>query len=222
MCSFRGSCANRGNGTESVSSDVGTPRGIRTPDLLLRRQLLYPAELLAHIDAAAHSPVFPTKSKPSEAGSVWKRRSHEAQSRKKRPRYARAFFEPCEVSSDAGAGDGNRTHVSSLEGWCSTIELHPQGGSIHIQPRDNTISAGAMSTFLFSFSPPGSSSPPGNGKDVPKSCKNNTNFMHSIWRNWQMKEPFLIDKEKPCRYNIKAKIHTSVRSCVCIQKNRRK
>ncbi len=26
----------------------GTPRGIRTPDLLLRRQLLYPAELLAH------------------------------------------------------------------------------------------------------------------------------------------------------------------------------
>ena len=28
------------------------------------------------------------------------------------------------------AGDGNRTHVSSLEGWCSTIELHP-----HIQLR---------------------------------------------------------------------------------------
>ncbi len=27
----------------------GTPRGIRTPDLLLRRQLLYPAELLPHI-----------------------------------------------------------------------------------------------------------------------------------------------------------------------------
>ena len=25
-----------------------------------------------------------------------------------------------------GAGDGNRTRVSSLEGWCSTIELHPQ------------------------------------------------------------------------------------------------
>ena len=23
------------------------------------------------------------------------------------------------------AGDGNRTHVSSLEGWCSTTELHP-------------------------------------------------------------------------------------------------
>ncbi len=53
----------------------GTPGGIRTPDLLLRRQLLYPAELLAH------------------------------------------FY---------GAGDGNRTRVSSLEGWCSTIELHPR------------------------------------------------------------------------------------------------
>ena len=25
----------------------------------------------------------------------------------------------------AGAGDGNRTHTASLEGWNSTIELHP-------------------------------------------------------------------------------------------------
>ena len=48
ICSFRGSYANRGNGMELASSDAGTPRGIRTPDLLLRRQLLYPAELLAH------------------------------------------------------------------------------------------------------------------------------------------------------------------------------
>ena len=61
---------------DAPSADsVGTPGGTRTPDLLLRRQLLYPAELLAHLD---------------------------------------------------GAGDGNRTRVSSLEGWCSTIELHPQ------------------------------------------------------------------------------------------------
>ena len=28
-------------------------------------------------------------------------------------------------SRSCGAGDGNRTHVSSLEGWCSTIELRP-------------------------------------------------------------------------------------------------
>ena len=25
-----------------------------------------------------------------------------------------------------GAGDGNRTHTTSLEGWGSTTELHPQ------------------------------------------------------------------------------------------------
>ena len=53
---------------------AGTPEGTRTPDLLLRRQLLYPTELLAHI----------------------------------------------------GAGDGNRTHATSLEGWGSAIELHPR------------------------------------------------------------------------------------------------
>ena len=27
-----------------------------------------------------------------------------------------------------GAGDGNRTHATSLEGWNSTIELHPHVG----------------------------------------------------------------------------------------------
>ena len=31
--------------------NIGTPEGTRTPGLLLRRQLLYPAELLAHIGA---------------------------------------------------------------------------------------------------------------------------------------------------------------------------
>ena len=30
-----------------------------------------------------------------------------------------------EVEMRDGAGDGNRTHVLSLEGSCSTIELHP-------------------------------------------------------------------------------------------------
>ena len=53
---------------------VGALKGTRTPDPLLRRQMLYPAELSAHKN---------------------------------------------------GAGDGNRTHVASLEGWNSTIELHP-------------------------------------------------------------------------------------------------
>ena len=53
-----------------VRSDDGTPRGIRTPDLLLRRQLLYPAELLAHMISrtiASHP-----KLKASEARSIWK------------------------------------------------------------------------------------------------------------------------------------------------------
>ena len=54
----------------------GALEGTRTPDPLLRRQLLYPAELQAHVFS--------------------------------------------------GAGDGNRTHTTSLEGWDSTIELHPR------------------------------------------------------------------------------------------------
>ena len=32
-----------------MAEKSGTPEGIRTPGLLLRRQLLYPTELLAHI-----------------------------------------------------------------------------------------------------------------------------------------------------------------------------
>ena len=38
-----------------------------------------------------------------------------------------------------GAGDGNRTRVSSLEGWCSTIELHPQIHSSLFQLEHFTI-----------------------------------------------------------------------------------
>ena len=35
------------------------------------------------------------------------------------------------------AGDGNRTHVASLEGWNSTIELHPHSGAVdEIRTRD--------------------------------------------------------------------------------------
>jgi hypothetical protein len=33
---------------------------------------------------------------------------------------------PAELQAQNGAGDGNRTHTASLEGWNSTIELHPQ------------------------------------------------------------------------------------------------
>ena len=46
------------------------------------------------------------------------------------------------------AGDGNRTHVSSLEGWCSTIELHPHDFILLQQSQFyNTIFL--LSIFLF-------------------------------------------------------------------------
>ena len=45
------------------------------------------------------------------------------------PRLRRPLLYPTELQTRMctcrhKAGDGNRTHVSSLEGWCSTIELH--------------------------------------------------------------------------------------------------
>ncbi len=45
------------------------------------------------------------------------------------PRLRRPLLYPTELqthcpSRKTRAGDGNRTHVSSLEGWCSTIEPH--------------------------------------------------------------------------------------------------
>ena len=40
--------------------------------------------------------------------------------------FGTAGSEGCAACPDAGAGDGNRTHATSLEGWDSTIELHPR------------------------------------------------------------------------------------------------
>jgi hypothetical protein len=37
---------------------------------------------------------------------------------------------PAELLSGDGAGDGNRTRTTSLEGWGSTIELHPRSESV--------------------------------------------------------------------------------------------
>ena len=64
----------------------GAPEEIRTPDTRLRRPLLYPTELQAHV---------------------------------------------IRLLKKSGAGDGNRTHAASLEGWNSTIELHPQFVALH-------------------------------------------------------------------------------------------
>ncbi|MBZ4668456.1 MAG: hypothetical protein PWP07_516 [Epulopiscium sp.] len=47
-----------------------------------------------------------------------------------------------------GAGDGNRTHVSSLEGWCSTIELHPHSA----QNRNRTSDTRIFSPLLYRLS----------------------------------------------------------------------
>ncbi len=51
-----------------------------------------------------------------------------------------------------GAGDGNRTHVASLEGWNSTIELHPQSNSAlqayHISSLLSTPIYGTPALFL--------------------------------------------------------------------------
>ena len=47
------------------------------------------------------------------------------------PRLRRPMLYPTELQVHkevplvCGAGDGNRTHAASLEGWNSTIELHP-------------------------------------------------------------------------------------------------
>ena len=47
------------------------------------------------------------------------------------PRLRRPMLYPTELQvhtflpNSVGAGDGNRTHAASLEGWNSTIELHP-------------------------------------------------------------------------------------------------
>ena len=52
------------------------------------------------------------------------------------------------------AGDGNRTHVSSLEGWCSTIELHPHKNIINLsaQNRNRTSDTRIFSPLLYQLS----------------------------------------------------------------------
>ena len=50
------------------------------------------------------------------------------------------------------AGDGNRTHVASLEGWCSTIELHPHKFGNHLLSRavsSQVPSAALVLTYVF-------------------------------------------------------------------------
>ena len=49
----------------------GTPGEIRTPDPLLRRQVLYPAELRAHSRYAAHPALYTFGLTSVKAGTFW-------------------------------------------------------------------------------------------------------------------------------------------------------
>ena len=56
------------------------------------------------------------------------------------------------LQNEKRAGDGNRTHVTSLEGWSSTIELHPQrkwSGRRDSDPRHPPWQGGTLPTELL-------------------------------------------------------------------------
>ncbi len=46
-----------------------------------------------------------------------------------------------------GAGDGNRTHVTSLEGWSSAIELHPHESGAVDEIRTRDIHLGKVALY---------------------------------------------------------------------------
>ena len=56
-----------------------------------------------------------------------------------------------------GAGDGNRTHIASLEGWSSAIELHPRGeklarenGAVD-EARTRDLNLGKVALYQLSY-----------------------------------------------------------------------
>ena len=61
-------------------------------------------------------------------------------------RLRRPLLYPAELPTHVGAGDGNRTHAASLEGWNSTIELHPH--AIYTTPKNNSIIEEKSQRFL--------------------------------------------------------------------------
>ena len=97
---------------KSSHSRAGTPEGTRTPGLLLRRQLLYPTELLAHIDNAPEAEIpLNSLGSPSGTQAPAELLAHHGQlTGIERP-------PDCRLKS-CGAGDENRTRIPSLEGWC--------------------------------------------------------------------------------------------------------
>ena len=54
-----------------------------------------------------------------------------------------------QVLEKIGAGEGNRTLVISLEGFCSTIELHPRLRNATAAAEYNIVCAAAKIAFAF-------------------------------------------------------------------------
>ncbi len=64
----------------------------------------------------------------------------------------RQLLYPTELESHiSGAGDGNRTHATSLEGWNSTIELHPHGLLPSNESYYTTLRANCQALFAIFF-----------------------------------------------------------------------
>ena len=74
-------------------------------------------------------------------------------------RLRRAVLYPAEllvhilfINRIIGAGDGNRTHATSLEGWGSTIELHPHNNNHFCKTHyNNIINDHCCQQFFLSF-----------------------------------------------------------------------
>ena len=61
-----------------------------------------------------------TKSKPSAAGSIWKRRRPEAQTKKNQPPKATGFSQPCAGCADVVTRWRFELQTHCLKGSCST------------------------------------------------------------------------------------------------------
>ena len=108
---LRKASANRNAAFYLTLAASGTPGGTRTPDLLLRRQLLYPAELKAHICFRTAFRLRP----PKRAGAAQIKseanadQSHITHTARRTPQYAAAGIRPRRLfrpDAPAAAGGG--------------------------------------------------------------------------------------------------------------------
>ena len=93
--------------------DFGASKGIRTPDPRLRRAMLYPAELLTHVGQYARFYRLPKCRQTSLMGNCpLLRKGKQSFPFLPFPLNRIRFY----ASMMLGAGEGNRTLVTSLEG----------------------------------------------------------------------------------------------------------